>query len=211
MSCRPSVSFPLSMLDPVKWVSPSPLPEWNVPRSFLSRLLSAPSPCPLHGSRQQHQSCHGGLRIDCDSGPPPEPATWPETSSAFSGPRSAGVGQGCSGCCAPRAPSRGGWNHHCPRWRSHYRSDFAYFSTWVGAGCSPRRAARLAGAQQRCRGRAGSGAWAASCRPEVMAARRSCVGPGTRSAARGVRSGRRASTGYTGSLAIGSSAGARCR
>jgi len=34
----------------------------------------------------------------------------------------AGAAPDCSGCCGPMAP-----NHHCPRWRSHYQSDFARF------------------------------------------------------------------------------------
>ena len=50
-----------------------------------------------------------------------------KASSSFNELQYAASDLDCSGCCAPTAPSREeGWNHHCPRWRSHCRSDFVH-------------------------------------------------------------------------------------
>ncbi len=145
--------------------------------------------------------------------------------AAFSGRRWRGGVPDCSGCCSPTVPSRGWSNHHSPRWRSHYRSDFVYFASWVDVGCSPRRGVRPAVAQRHCRGPGGTEASAASYRREAMAVRssgdrdthsaargvRSFGDRDTHSVARGVPSALRELTGCKGCQATGSCVEVRCR
>jgi len=51
--------------------------------------------------------------------------------SRFSGRQWAVGALGCFDYYGQRAQSRGVWNHHCPRWRSHYQSDLVRSSPSV--------------------------------------------------------------------------------
>lgn len=121
---------------------------------------------------------------------------------------------GCFGCCVPMVRNQDESNHHCPRWRSHYQSDFAHFLSLVVGGRSPQRAAPPVVVQPRFRVREDTWAQVDACHLGVMGAR-SCAVLHIHSAAMGARSGFRfrplGSTGYMGSQATDLSVGARLR
>lgn len=69
----------------------------------------------------------------------------------------------CSGCCGLTAPCPC-VNHHCPRWRSHFQSDFSCFWAGVGGGRSPRCVAQPAVALLDCHAQEGIGGRVGACR-----------------------------------------------
>lgn len=81
----------------------------------------------------------------------------------------AGGVPGCSGCCGLTAPCPCG-NHHCPRWHSHFQSDFSCCLSWVDGGRSPRHVAQPAVARLDCRAQEGIGGLVGACCRAAMVA-----------------------------------------